>query len=326
MRYLICFTILSLFTLIGVGGCQTELPKSKAQHHDVVKNITKATIENSNVERFHSKYIGDYKITTYWPSEPAPKEGWPVIYLLDGDSYFFTVNNILTTQVCNRCVIQDGIVVAIDYFGHSRRSLDYLPKPKELKLEILPNGKINIPEAYGGADNFWQFLEHELKPAMEKRFTINTARQTVFGHSYGALWVLHALLTKPTTFNTYIASSPSMWFSDGYMFTEVATFLANKPKFSSPINLLLSVGGAEQSLTAFEKTLPLEKQKLLLQHRLNRKMVGSATDLFKELASAKVANLNVNFEVYPNQTHKTVQFVALQDGIQVGFANLAQVK
>ncbi|MDF7667567.1 alpha/beta hydrolase-fold protein [Orbaceae bacterium ESL0727] len=282
-----------------------------------------ASVPNSQVERFHSKRIGDYKITTYWPNKPAPQEGWPVIYLLDGDSYFFAAYNMITAQVCDRCVIQDGVVVAIDYFGKSRRSLDYLPKPDQLTAEILPNGQVNIPEAYGGADDFWNFMEQELKPAIEKHFAINKNRQTLYGHSYGGIWALHALVTKPITYNTYVISSPSMWFSGGYMFKEVEQFVVDKsrPTLTAPVNLLLSVGGDEQSLIPIEKQYPLGKQKMLLKHRQNRKMVDSATQLSTIFHQANITNLHVNYVIYPHQTHKTVQFVSLQDGIQVGFAN-----
>ncbi|MWN90054.1 alpha/beta hydrolase [Gilliamella sp. Pra-s65] len=278
-------------------------------------------IQNVSVELFHSKYIGDYKITIYSPNKPIPKGGWPIIYLLDGDSYFLTAHNILAIQTCERCIIQDGIIVAIDYFGESRRALDDLPKPEEYTLEVLPNNEINFPKQYGGADAFFDFISQELKPSMEKRFVINHHKQSIFGHSYGGLFALYCFLTKPPIFNTYIVSSPSLWFSGGYLFGTLEQFIKNTNNhvLKQPVNLLISVGGSEQSLSLVEKTLPKIKQEELLKHRQNRKMVDYITTLFEKLKQANISHLQLNYVIYPNQTHKSSAIIALQDGIQIGF-------
>ncbi|OCG09220.1 hypothetical protein A9G13_02370 [Gilliamella sp. wkB178] len=279
-------------------------------------------VPNSQIERFHSQHIGDYKVTIYAPNKPAPKDGWPIIYLLDGDSYFLTAVNIVTSQSCDRCNIQEGIIVAIDYYDQTRRGQDYLPKPDKLLLEVLPNNQVNFIENYGGADAFWHFISQELKPAMEKRFVINRHKQAIFGHSYGGLFTLYAWLTKPAIFDTYAISSPSMWFSGGFIFNPLAQYIqqnANKP-LTQPVNVLLSVGGSEQSLIAAEKNLPPAKQKQLLQHRQHRKMVDYATELFSKLKHANIENLRLNYVIYPQQSHKTAAVIALQDALQSSFS------
>lgn len=302
---LVYFVVIFMLT-----GCQTDRKKSM--------NVI---VANAKTEVVHSKSIGDYKITIYTPNKPTPKDGWPVIYLLDGDSYFLTAYNMMTNQACDRCVIKEGMIVAIDYSGESRRGLDYLPKPEKLVAEILPNHQINLPVSYGGADDFYDFLTKELKPEIEKRFPINPNKQAIFGHSYGGLFNLYAFLAKPIAFDTYIISSPSMWFSGGYMFDLLSQHLTNDkpPTLGKPVNLWLSVGGAEQSLLAAELSLPKAEQKILLQHRQNRKMVDSSTRLFEKLKQANITNLQLSYTIYPNQSHKTVAIFALQEGIQVNF-------
>ncbi|MWN05458.1 hypothetical protein GA0061081_11011 [Gilliamella bombicola] len=302
--------LINLFAFLLLTACQANSSK-----------FNPLVIQNVSVERFHSKYIGDYKITIYSPNKPIPKDGWPIIYLLDGDSYFLTANNILTTQTCERCIIQDGIIVAIDYFGESRRALDDLPKPEVYTLEVLPNKEINFPKQYGGADAFFSFISQELKPAMEKRFAINPHKQSIFGHSYGGLFALYCFFTKPPVFNTYVVSSPSLWFSGGYLFDTLDQFIKNPNShvLKQPTNLLISVGGSEQSLSEVEKSLSKIKQEELLKHRQNRKMVDSITKLFEKLKQANISNLRLSYVVYPNQTHKTSAMIALQDGIQIGF-------
>lgn len=303
------FTLLYIIMLLVITGCQS---KSISTNNVVVPN--------AQTEIFHSTANGDYKVTIYTPKKPTPKGGWPIIYLLDGDSYFFTANDIIKSQACERCILQEGIIVAIDYLNQTRRDFDFLPKPDHFVFETLPNNQINLSGKYGGADAFYNFLTKELKPEMEKRYKINLKQQAIFGHSYGGLFNLYIFLTKPVIFNTYVVSSPSMWFSDGYMFKVLSKYLLdNQPPLINPVNLLISVGGAEQSLLPFDRKFPKEKQNLLFKHRQNRKMVDNSKHLFEQLKQARIHNLNLSYKVYPQQSHKTAAIIALQDGIQINF-------
>ena len=298
--------VLMIFILTG---CQSK--------SNLSKNVI---VPNTQIELFHSKTNGDYKITIYTPNKPTPDGGWPIIYLLDGDSYFLATKQIITNQTCERCIIQEGIIVAIDYFNQTRRDVDFLPKPENYVFEVLPNKQINLANRYGGADAFYDFLTQELKPEMEKRYVINPNQQAIFGHSYGGLFNLYIFLTKPVVFNTYVISSPSLWFSDGYMFSVLANYLIyQRYALNQPVNLLISVGGAEQSLLPVEQTLPEQQRKLLLKHRQNRKMVDYAKQLFTRLKQAKLNQLAISYKVYPEQSHKTAAIIALQDSIQLNF-------
>ena len=303
------FTLLYIIMLLVITGCQSK----SISTNNVV-------IPNAQTEIFHSTASGDYKVSIYTPNKPTPKGGWSIIYLLDGDSYFLTANDIIKSQACERCILQEGIIVAIDYLNQTRRDFDFLPKPDHFVFETLPNNQINLSGKYGGADAFYDFLTKELKPEMEKRYKINLKQQAIFGHSYGGLFNLYIFLTKPVIFNTYVVSSPSMWFSDGYMFKVLSKYLLdNQPPLINPVNLLISVGGAEQSLLPFDSKLPKEKQNLLLKHRQNRKMVDNSKHLFDQLKQAKIHNLNLSYKVYPQQSHKTAAIIALQDSIQINF-------
>lgn len=303
------FTLLYIIMLLIITGCQS-----------ISISTNNVVVPNTRTEIFHSTANGDYKVTIYIPNKPTPKGGWPIIYLLDGDSYFLTASDIIKSQACERCILQEGIIVAIDYLNQTRRDFDFLPKPDHFVFETLPNNQINLSGKYGGADAFYDFLTKELKPEMEKRYKINLKQQAIFGHSYGGLFNLYIFFTKPVIFNTYVVSSPSMWFSDGYMFKVLSKYLLdNQPPLINPVNLLISVGGSEQSLLPFDRKLPKEKQNLLLKHRQNRKMVDNSKHLFDQLKQAKIHNLNLSYKVYPQQSHKTAAIIALQDGIQINF-------
>lgn len=267
------------------------------------------TVKNSQTEIVHSKIIGDYKIAIYHPDTAIPPQGWPVIYLLDGDSFFTDVVDFVQRQS------MPIIVVAIDYPEQTRRMRDYLPNPPELIPEVLSNGKANVLEAYGGADDFGGFLQTELKPRVEQRFAIDPNRQIIFGHSIGGIFVLHTLFTQPNAFSDYIASSPSIWFNDRYILQEAQNFLADSKSINlaHPAHLYLSVGALEQSLTGKE-VFPSETAKQLrAQHLQNRRMVDNVRDLATLLSNSSTDALSVETKIYPQQIHQTVGILVLEE-------------
>ena len=65
----------------------------------------------------------------------------------------------------------------------------------------------------GGADNFLKFIETEVIPEIEKRYRVQPYR-VLAGHSFGGLFAVHTLITRPELFNSYVAVSPSLQWSD----------------------------------------------------------------------------------------------------------------
>lgn len=279
--------------------------------------IKRYKINNSQIELIKTAKLGEYKITTYWPQETAPLQGWPIIYLLDGDSFFLSVVAMLNRKMGQNNLLANAIVVAIDYAKQNYRDRDYLPNPPQLIPEILPNGKTNVPQQYGGADQFLQFIDQQVRPMLAQRFTINPQKQTLFGHSYGGLLVLHALFTSPTLFNNYVAASPSIWFSDCYILSEALAFIANyqQQSLSYQTRLMVSVGGREQSLTKQEALANYLTRQRRLQHKQNRKMIDNSQYLVNILQQANLNNLILNYQIFPNQTHFTAPLIALQDAL-----------
>lgn len=296
-----------LLLIMALTGCQRA-------------TSTPYSLQNSRIETLTSNKLGEYKITTYWPESTTPQGGWPIIYLLDGDSYFLSSAQLVKNLSCPRCKLSEGIIVAIDYIGPTRRAHDYLPAPDPFTVEILPSGQPNLPQVYGGADDFLAFIQFELKPLLNQRFTINTQQQTLFGHSYGGLFTLYSFLNHPDYFSHYVASSPSLWFSGGYVMQQLTdTLQTHQLSLSQPTQLMISVGGMEQSLNSEEKAQPQSKQQLLLTHRQNRAIVDNAQRFFTQLQQAQLTNLSLSYQIYTGQSHQTAPFYALQDGIQKGF-------
>ncbi|WP_258286092.1 alpha/beta hydrolase-fold protein, partial [Escherichia coli] len=60
----------------------------------------------------------------------------------------------------------------------------------------------------GGADAFLHFVTTTLRSAVAQRCRVDPARQALFGHSFGGLFVLYALAHRPDAFSHWIAASP----------------------------------------------------------------------------------------------------------------------
>jgi predicted alpha/beta superfamily hydrolase len=82
-----------------------------------------------------------------------------------------------------------------------------------------------------GADHFLGFITSELIPTVEKRY--NVKRRILFGHSFAGSFTLYALISQPSAFNGYIASSPTpiMDLVDPAKFMQLDSTMRSKTPF-----------------------------------------------------------------------------------------------
>lgn len=166
------------------------------------------------MEQYH---VDDYELFIYKPDISPPPDGFPVIYVLDGNAYFHTMADMIRLQSRRQAKtgIMPAVVCAIGYPGeaafHPRRFWDYTPQKDTLSMPVRPNG-LPWPES-GGAEEFHRTLENTIKPFVEARYQVDTLKQTLFGHSLGGLFTIYALYTKPGAYQHYIALSPSLWWN-----------------------------------------------------------------------------------------------------------------
>ncbi len=190
-----------------------------------------------------------YRIWVFVPSTPPPPAGYPVLYLLDGNATYPVAATLLqlAEHRTNPGGLVPGIVVGIGYPGDApidlrARAEDYTPPAPDLSATGDLSGN---PQ--GGADRFLDFIEKELKPRIAASFPIDPARQTIFGHSYGGLLVLHTLFTRPSAFQRYVAASPSIWWNHRFILTEKASWLKTSRASSTSARVVITVGSLEQT-------------------------------------------------------------------------------
>lgn len=150
------------------------------------------------------------------PKGDAPPEGWPVLYLLDGNAAF----DFLTAE--HLAMVPGLVLVGVGYdtdrqFARERRTLDFTapdPAAPGADAEGLRPDPVHEGRIAGGAGQFLDRLTGPLRAAAEQGLEIDPARRTLWGHSFGGLFTLYALLAQPGAFARYAAISPSIWWDE----------------------------------------------------------------------------------------------------------------
>lgn len=170
---------------------------------------SEASFENTLQLDIRSAVTGlDYRVLVKASGEPAPQSGYPALWMMDGFATFPRVHE----EWSGEGRMPAGVIVAVGFpsgeeFDSERRSEAYTPVP-----DADPGGPRSGP-VFGGADGFRRFLVDELRPVIESRFPLDSARHTLLGFSYGGLFTLDTVLKEPDSFQRYWAASPSVWFS-----------------------------------------------------------------------------------------------------------------
>lgn len=165
---------------------------------------------------------------------------YPVMYLLDAEEQFHHVTGIVRFLV-DQGRIPEMIVVGVT---NTNRGRDMTPPTNTAE------DKEEDREA-GGADNFLRFLADELAPYIDARYRTVPYRILV-GHSFGGLFSLHALVSRPQAFQAHIAVSPSLWWDSDTFAHRAREKLATLP---GEHFLFLSWGDRERQIRVTTQAL-----------------------------------------------------------------------
>lgn len=188
-----------------------------------------------------------FRIFVSRPLAPAPAGGYPVLYVLDGNAMFAGFAEARRIQGFGSSGIDKMIVVGVGHPG------EQIYDPRRMFDFTAPIATPALKQAFaqyqsGGRDRFAKFLLDELRPAIEKRYSLNTTRQSLYGHSLGGLFALHMLYSRPGAFRTIIATSPSIWWDNQSILAEEAAFRARiekTPGIGKASSVLLMAGEHE---------------------------------------------------------------------------------
>ncbi|MCA3739729.1 alpha/beta hydrolase-fold protein [Phenylobacterium sp.] len=192
-----------------------------------------------------------YRLRIATPYGPPPEGGYPVLYVLDGDGYFGSFADAARLRAAAGLELPHAVVVGVGYPGEDftgalgRRFLDLTPTEPdaaEKANHTFASGEIR----YAGADDFLEILTQEVRARVAEVLPVDPARESVFGHSLGGLFVLHSLFRRPDAFSAWLSLSPSIWWDDRVVLKGEAGFASALAGLARPPRLFVGVGSLEQ--------------------------------------------------------------------------------
>ena len=170
-------------------------------------------------ENFESKLVAPRNVDVWLPDGYSDKEKYAVLYMHDGQMLFdgattWNKQEWQVDEVASELIRQEAtrkfIVVGISSISTTRHS-DYFPQkpfeslPKKTQdslLAIKNDGKLMFGGGKVNSDNYLKFIVTELKPFIDKNFSVYTDRASTFmaGSSMGGLISMYAICEYPDVF------------------------------------------------------------------------------------------------------------------------------
>jgi predicted alpha/beta superfamily hydrolase len=267
----------------------------------------------------------DYRLLVSIPGKPAPPQGYPVLYLIDGNLHFGITVDTMRIQACWPDV-RDAVVVGIGYPTDSVAvALDL--RMDDLTSPIAPErasqgwmGKMRPPSVgWGKMDDYLRMLDEEIKPKIAELTTIDAGDQTLMGHSLGGLTTLHALFRRTASFQHFVAISPSIWWDDCAVLAYESAFADRVRAGQVGARALISVGGLESTLRFVDSpVLPASEQDFRDMIE-DCRMVPNTVELGERLAALRTPGFEVQTVVHEGDDHNMVPGAGLARGVRFAF-------
>ncbi len=240
----------------------------------------------------------EYEIYVNFPrKQPASEKPLPALIVLDADYSFAIASNVIE-HFTDRGNIAPMLLVGIAYPGQSQdmrnyrmqRSRDYTPIPHPSD----GYGPEYMKES-GGGPKFLSFIEQELIPFLAANYHVDTNDVGISGHSFGGLFASWALMSNTEAFRRYIIVSPSLWYSDRFIFEADKTSASSRDPIVAEV--FMGVGAYEN------------------QPENGRAMVDDLKAFGKQLDAYGYPKLDITTHVFPGETHNSVYPGAFTRGL-----------
>lgn len=279
------------------------------------KKISLASTEHYN---FYSHVIGKpYKLFIAVPEKLDVNEPNPVVYILDANSTFLmAVQMIQLLQLTDE--LPPMLIVGIGYNDESslnignRRIQEFTPTA-DPNYKSIWSSQIQLSSNGGDASRFLHFIEEELKPFIESRYSVNPDDATLVGDSLGGLFALYALLQQPATFNRYVIGSPVLFWDKGFMWGLEECY-ANRFE-DLRADVFIGVGGQED-----EKPFQFPEEKRGQLSKVS--YIEDSRKMAETLISRNFPNLQLSYYVFEGETHMSVIAPWLNRGLRTVFQDI----
>ncbi len=201
---------ISLFILVFI-------PLTQLNAQNILPKVISGKIER--IENFKSKYVTERNIDIWLPEGYSDSTQYAVLFMHDGqmlydpaqswNSQAWDVDDVVT-DLRIKDKVKDFIIVGI-WNGGVTRHQDYFPRAPFKRLAQAEKDTVIAHLQRAGrtkeifqpqSDKYLRFITKELKPYIDKTYSVNTGRESTFiaGSSMGALISLYAICEYPNIF------------------------------------------------------------------------------------------------------------------------------
>ena len=144
----------------------------------------------------------------------------------------------------------------------------------------------------GGATEFYDFVKDELFPLVEKKYSTAKSDKIYFGHSFGGLFGIYALLRDDGIFDEFFIASPSLWWGESQLIRDALD--EGKLRSNLKAKFIMLVAGSRE----------------MRKGKTDKAEILKAADLAEIL---KARGLSCEFKLYEGASHGEVIPLALRD-------------
>ncbi len=307
------FTLV-LLAIVGLGvfGGSSVVAQQRNPLQTIGETVADKASAHYCFERFTvSSHDGKrtWRVTVGIPKSAPPESGFPAFWMLDGNASLIEFDDSLLEELAAQPVPQ--VLVFIGYDNALR--IDSEARYRDCTPVLTP------PEDYGkqaydlsgGADAFLEVIERKIRPKVGSLAPLDPERQSLWAHSLGGLFVLHALFTRPGSFQTFISGSPSMWWGQGYAAAAAERFITHNA--GHPARVVIHLGGAERIGDRGNRDLSNPRVVAHLE-RIKAAPPDAAMQLAERLK--QVPGLEVTYREFPDLGHGPMFRASLMGALQ----------
>lgn len=267
----------------------------RAKPPQKIEQASGAAHKMFNVSDFilKSKNGEKYKIFIARPKNVARYDR--VVFMVDANAQFPILLNSYAKIYANGAkqnaktvpkLSKTVLIVGIGYdsplaYDIKRRTRDLTPAASG---EEYANG--------GGAAEFYDFVKDELFPLVEKKYSTAKSDKIYFGHSFGGLFGIYALLRDDGIFDEFFIASPSLWWGESQLIRDALD--EGKLRSNLKAKFIMLVAGSRE----------------MRKGKTDKAGILKAADL-AEILEAR--GLSCEFRLYEGASHGEVIPLALQD-------------
>jgi predicted alpha/beta superfamily hydrolase len=190
---------------------------------------------------------------SYYENTDRIYPGW---YFTDANRSFPMLANMINVFEVPRPSQPEIVLIGIgykvedmiDFFVFRTKDLTQIndPSADEYMGKMISNvAGQEIDVRTGGAELFLDFISKELIPFVETNYRVSTNERCLGGYSFGGLFSLYAMFTKPELFTKYYAGSPSISFGNRELYKNEELFASTHDDLNA--TLFMTMGGLEDS-------------------------------------------------------------------------------